>query len=75
MVGSKMKNKLRFLIPFIPLVGYITVMLSNSKSWLNKNKTGGYNSPLENIYVFISSAFLQATSINITILLIIKYLK
>lgn len=69
-----MKNKLRFLVPFIPVIGIIIIFKSNMNSWVNVDERGNYESPLDNTYIFLTSAFFQAISI-VSIILLLANLK
>lgn len=66
-----MKNKLRFLVPFIPVIGII--IIGNMDSWVNKDERGNHNTPLDNNYIFLFSAFFQAISITSIIILLANY--
>lgn len=58
-----MKEKLKYLIPFIPVIGIILIFSLNPKYLIVKYKGEGYensNSVLSNIWVFGLSALFQA---------------
>lgn len=57
-----MKYKLKYLIPFIPIIGIIIVLWGNTNSWFNKDKYGNFESIIDDPYILFFSAFWQGVS-------------
>lgn len=65
-----MRN-IRFIIPYIPILGILLVMGAKEDRWINRDKYGNFSPVIDLGIKGTASAFVQAMSVFIIVMIVV----